>query len=255
MSAASRHSRTASKRCVRSSLASPGVRRGRLRPAGERSVHRQEYAATPRAALYGRIGTCGLRHARRLSSSTSPRFSPRHFDEPGCMMFPRPATGDTEPGRPWPSSRSASTRPRRGHSLSSTAGCRRRRWPRRSRRPTAGGADAGAGHGRGEPRALRAQRRPAGGGDGRARLHARRRHLPQRDDEPRGPDPADPRPRRASQLRPRLRARLRATMRAIRRASSIRTPICSITGRSCSNSRRASRGKRPRRSTTRTSRS
>lgn len=63
----------------------------------------REYAATPRAALYGRIGTC----TQRFGTLTSwlldvAAILTGHLDEPGCMMFPRPATGDTEPGRQQP---------------------------------------------------------------------------------------------------------------------------------------------------------
>jgi anaerobic selenocysteine-containing dehydrogenase len=61
------------------------------------------YATTPRAALYGRIGTC----TQEFGTLTSwlldvVAILTGHFDEVGCMMFPRPATGDTEPGRQQP---------------------------------------------------------------------------------------------------------------------------------------------------------
>ncbi len=60
----------------------------------------REYATTPRAALYGRIGTCTQRFGTLASWLLDvAAILTGHFDEPGCMMFPRPATGDTEPGR------------------------------------------------------------------------------------------------------------------------------------------------------------
>ena len=63
----------------------------------------REYAATPRAALYGRIGTCTQRFGTLASWLLDvAAILTGHFDEPGCMMFPRPATGDTEPGRQQP---------------------------------------------------------------------------------------------------------------------------------------------------------
>ncbi len=62
-----------------------------------------EYASTRRACLYGRIGTCtqtfGTLSSWLLDVAA---ILTGHFDEPGCMMFPRPATGDTEPGRQTP---------------------------------------------------------------------------------------------------------------------------------------------------------
>jgi anaerobic selenocysteine-containing dehydrogenase len=62
-----------------------------------------EYASTRRACLYGRIGTCtqvfGTLASWLLDVAA---ILTGHFDEPGCMMFPRPATGDTEPGRQTP---------------------------------------------------------------------------------------------------------------------------------------------------------
>jgi anaerobic selenocysteine-containing dehydrogenase len=63
----------------------------------------REYAGTPRAALYGRIGTC-TQEFGTLSSwlLDVAAILTGHFDEVGCMMFPRPATGDTEPGREQP---------------------------------------------------------------------------------------------------------------------------------------------------------
>ena len=63
----------------------------------------REYATTPRAALYGRIGTC-TQEFGTLSSwlLDVAAILTNHLDEVGCMMFPRPATGDTEPGREQP---------------------------------------------------------------------------------------------------------------------------------------------------------
>jgi anaerobic selenocysteine-containing dehydrogenase len=54
----------------------------------------------PRAALYGRIGTCTQEFGTLASWLLDVvAILTGHFDEVGCMMFPRPATGDTEPGR------------------------------------------------------------------------------------------------------------------------------------------------------------
>ncbi|MFK7896559.1 MAG: molybdopterin-dependent oxidoreductase [Myxococcota bacterium] len=61
------------------------------------------YAKTPRAALYGRIGTCTQEFGTLASWLIDVvAILTGHFDEVGCMMFPRPATGDTEPGRQSP---------------------------------------------------------------------------------------------------------------------------------------------------------
>ncbi len=63
----------------------------------------REYASTPRAALYGRIGTCTQEFGTLASWLLDvAAILTNHYDEPGCMMFPRPATGDTEPGREQP---------------------------------------------------------------------------------------------------------------------------------------------------------
>jgi len=61
------------------------------------------YATTPRAALYGRIGTCTQEFGTLASWLLDvAAILTGHFDEVGGMMFPRPATGDTEPGRQQP---------------------------------------------------------------------------------------------------------------------------------------------------------
>jgi anaerobic selenocysteine-containing dehydrogenase len=63
----------------------------------------RSYASTPRAALYGRIGTCTQEFGTLASWLLDViAILTGHFDEVGCMMFPRPATGDTEPGRQQP---------------------------------------------------------------------------------------------------------------------------------------------------------
>ncbi|HPG24710.1 MAG: molybdopterin-dependent oxidoreductase [Spirochaetaceae bacterium] len=63
----------------------------------------REYATTERAALYGRIGTCTQEFGTLASWLLDvAAILTGHFDEPGCMGFPRPATGDTEPGRETP---------------------------------------------------------------------------------------------------------------------------------------------------------
>ena len=59
----------------------------------------REYAGTPRAALYGRIGTCTQEFGTLASWLLDvAAILTGHFDEVGCMMFPRPATGNSEPG-------------------------------------------------------------------------------------------------------------------------------------------------------------
>jgi len=57
------------------------------------------YARTPRACLYGRIGTCTQEFGTLASWLLDvAAILTGHFDEVGCMMFPRPATGQSEPG-------------------------------------------------------------------------------------------------------------------------------------------------------------
>jgi len=59
----------------------------------------REYARTPRACLYGRIGTCTQEFGTLASWLLDvAAILTGHFDEVGCMMFPRPATGQSEPG-------------------------------------------------------------------------------------------------------------------------------------------------------------
>ena len=59
----------------------------------------REYATTKKAALYGRIGTCTQEFGTLASWLLDvAAILTGHFDEEGCMMFPRPATGQSEPG-------------------------------------------------------------------------------------------------------------------------------------------------------------
>ncbi|MEZ4331050.1 MAG: molybdopterin-dependent oxidoreductase [Myxococcota bacterium] len=61
----------------------------------------REYARTKKAALYGRIGTCTQEFGTLASWLLDvAAILTGHFDEEGCMMFPRPAAGQTEPGPP-----------------------------------------------------------------------------------------------------------------------------------------------------------
>lgn len=61
----------------------------------------REYAATERACLYGRIGTCTQEFGTLASWLLDvAAILTGHFDERGGMMFPRPATGNHEPGPP-----------------------------------------------------------------------------------------------------------------------------------------------------------
>jgi anaerobic selenocysteine-containing dehydrogenase len=59
----------------------------------------REYAGTKKAALYGRIGTCTQEFGTLASWLLDvAAILTGHFDEEGCMMFPRPAAGQSEPG-------------------------------------------------------------------------------------------------------------------------------------------------------------
>lgn len=63
----------------------------------------REYARTRKAALYGRIGTCTQEFGTLASWLLDvAAILTGHFDEEGCMMFPRPAAGQSEPGDPNP---------------------------------------------------------------------------------------------------------------------------------------------------------
>ncbi|MBY0400614.1 molybdopterin-dependent oxidoreductase [Myxococcota bacterium] len=63
----------------------------------------REYARTQKAALYGRIGTCTQEFGTLASWLLDvAAILTGHFDEEGCMMFPRPAAGQSEPGEPNP---------------------------------------------------------------------------------------------------------------------------------------------------------
>ena len=68
-------------------------------PAATIRAIAREYATTKRAALYGRIGTCTQEFGTLASWLLDVAgILTGHFDEEGCMMFPRPAAGQTEPG-------------------------------------------------------------------------------------------------------------------------------------------------------------
>jgi len=62
-----------------------------------------ELAAHPRACVYGRIGTCTVEFGTLASWLIDVvNILLGRYDEPGGMMFPRPATGQHEPGRALP---------------------------------------------------------------------------------------------------------------------------------------------------------
>ena len=62
-----------------------------------------ELAAHPRACVYGRIGTCTVEFGTLASWLIDVvNILLGRFDEPGGMMFPRPATGQHEPGNALP---------------------------------------------------------------------------------------------------------------------------------------------------------
>lgn len=63
----------------------------------------REFAAAERACCYGRIGTCTVEFGLLASWLVEVLgILTGHLDEPGGLMFPRPATGQHEPGRPSP---------------------------------------------------------------------------------------------------------------------------------------------------------
>jgi len=63
----------------------------------------RELAAHPRACVYGRIGTCTVEFGTLASWLIDVvNILLGRYDEPGGMMFPRPATGQHEPGRELP---------------------------------------------------------------------------------------------------------------------------------------------------------
>ncbi len=62
-----------------------------------------ELAAHPRACVYGRIGTCTVEFGTLASWLIDVvNILLGRYDEPGGMMFPRPATGQHEAGNPMP---------------------------------------------------------------------------------------------------------------------------------------------------------
>lgn len=62
-----------------------------------------ELASHPNACVYGRIGTCTVEFGTLASWLIDVvNILLGRYDEPGGMMFPRPATGQHEPGNPMP---------------------------------------------------------------------------------------------------------------------------------------------------------
>jgi anaerobic selenocysteine-containing dehydrogenase len=62
-----------------------------------------ELATHPHACVYGRIGTCTVEFGTLASWLIDVvNILLGRYDEPGGMMFPRPATGQHEPGNPLP---------------------------------------------------------------------------------------------------------------------------------------------------------
>jgi anaerobic selenocysteine-containing dehydrogenase len=71
-------------------------------PGTTRRIAR-ELAAHPHACVYGRIGTCTVEFGTLASWLIDVvNILLGRYDEPGGMMFPRPATGQHEPGRELP---------------------------------------------------------------------------------------------------------------------------------------------------------
>ncbi|MAG32705.1 MAG: hypothetical protein CL908_17635 [Deltaproteobacteria bacterium] len=63
----------------------------------------RELATHPHACVYGRIGTCTVEFGTLASWLIDVvNILLGRYDEPGGMMFPRPATGQHEPGNPTP---------------------------------------------------------------------------------------------------------------------------------------------------------
>jgi len=73
-----------------------------IEPGAIRRIAR-ELAERPHACVYGRIGTCTVEFGTLASWLIDVvNILLGRYDEPGGMMFPRPATGQHEPGRALP---------------------------------------------------------------------------------------------------------------------------------------------------------
>ncbi|SCE41281.1 Molybdopterin oxidoreductase Fe4S4 domain-containing protein [Streptomyces sp. Termitarium-T10T-6] len=174
----------------------------------------RELAAAPTAAVYGRIGSCTVEHGTLASWLVDVlNILTGNLDRPGGALFPLSATARA-PRAAGPGTRNAApgtrnaapgnglrARPLVEPGLRAPRGQGRtaHRRPRRGDRlPGRGPYPRPGGH-RGQPRALRARRRPARRGPRRrARLHGQRRPVPQRDLPPRRRRPCPRRrPRRA----------------------------------------------------------
>src|SRR5262245_32922018 len=69
-------------------------------PAGTTRRIAREFSDHPHACCYGRIGTCTVEFGTLASWLVDVvGILAGRYDEPGGMMFPRPATGQHEPGR------------------------------------------------------------------------------------------------------------------------------------------------------------
>ena len=154
----------------------------------------RELAGTERAVVYGRIGLCNQEFGSLASWLVDVvNILTGHFDTPGGSMFPRAAAWSvTVQPIPGSGGRCAGVRPvphpcprREG---SPRAGARV--VPGRGDRDAGGGADQGADHGRGQPRAVDARRPQARRGVADAGRDDLRRPVAQRNHQACRRDPA-----------------------------------------------------------------
>ncbi len=157
-----------------------------------------------------------------------------NLDRPGGAMFTKAAAGASntrgEPGRGKGVrfGRRDEPRARAARGLRRAAG----RLPRRGDRDAGRGPDPGAHHHRRQSGAQHAERRAAVGRARLARVHGEPRHLPERDDAPRGRDPAVALAARVVALRPRRSGSSpSATTQTTRRPSFLRRRVGRPTGR------------------------
>ena len=174
--------------------------------AGEIRRIARELAAAPRAACYGRIGTCTQEFGTLASWLVDVvNVLTGNLDREGGAMFTRAAGAQRNSSGNPGHRQGREARPLEEPRARPARGVRRaaRRLPRGGDRDAGRGPGARARHGRGQPGRLDAAVRAARPGARGARLHGVARHLRERDDAPRGRDPAGAVAARALALRPR----------------------------------------------------
>ena len=220
-----------------------GARRGRRRASPPTTSARlaRDFAAAPRAVVYGRVGVCtqafgGLSrvaHQRAQHRHRQPRSRGRRDvhdagGRPRCALAAAPAFRGHVRALPLARARAARVRRR-------AAG--RRRWPRRSRRRATGRSARWS-----RTRATRCCRRPTARGSTRALpaldFMVCDRPLPQRDHAPRAPHPAAGRPLERGTTTWRSTRWRSATSPTSRRRCSRRRRARATTGRPCPGSSR-----------------